>query len=91
MRLIDADDFDKQIGWRTWDIDENYPREEANIRLNECHIINDLLNQRPTIEAIPIEWINEWLDREYVNVYDVTGVGKMLDDWRKENESDTGN
>lgn len=58
---------------------------EKSLRQIEHHVKEHC----EAVDAIPIKWINEWLDREYVNVYDVTGVGKTLDDWGKENESDT--
>lgn len=45
----------------------------------------------PTVKAIPIEWIEQWLLK---NCYDENGhyngegydtVGDMMEDWRKEN------
>lgn len=47
---------------------------------------------KPTVKAIPIEWINDW----YWNNPDVCcdkhvaiWFAKLLNDWRKENEKDS--
>lgn len=39
----------------------------------------------PSLNAIPIEWIKEWLGK-LKNVYD-DSVYQMLEDWEKENQS----
>lgn len=54
--------------------------------------LSELIDKMPTAEAIPMEWITQWLLK---NCYDENGhyngegydtVGDMLEDWRKENE-----
>lgn len=43
----------------------------------------EAIEAEPTVEAIPIEWIKEWLNNRTLyadSVYD------MLEDWEKENE-----
>lgn len=44
----------------------------------------------PTIEAIPIEWIEEWFKKVVKYAYDGDDVAVpvMLNDWRRENETD---
>lgn len=45
--------------------------------------INLILNQ-PEIDAIPIEWIVNWLEKDNKHY---CSVDLMLEDWRKENET----
>lgn len=48
----------------------------------------------PTVEAIPIEWMNKWLSKFYKEINGRTyymgdgydSVQDMLDDWEKEND-----
>ena len=43
----------------------------------------------PTVEAIPIEWINKWLDGEYNKQHlgtTKTYVWEMVADWEAEND-----
>lgn len=41
------------------------------------------INKAPTVEAIPIEWIENWMNTKGVFAQ---YIGDMLNDWRKENE-----
>lgn len=49
---------------------------------------SDIINEAPTVEAIPIEWI-----RHYKSIYGLTYstlfnlLETMIDDWEKENET----
>lgn len=47
-------------------------------------MIIDLVDEQPTVEAIPIEWINQWCNRSE-NTYSKADVAEMLNDWEKEN------
>ena len=62
----------------------------------EGHVVgvwkNDLDNA-PTVEAIPVEWIKEWCNKQNSNSLEERllkryGVLSMLEDWEKENEAD---
>lgn len=71
MRLIDLDKIDV------------FHQEDEDI-------VFDIIHATP-VDAIPIEWIKSWIDRNarntgYTYVY-VFPVVEMLDDWRKENET----
>lgn len=50
----------------------------------------DALKSAKTIDAIPIEWIEKWFENALrsANDGDDVTVDVMLDDWRKENETD---
>lgn len=86
MRLIDADEALRLMFFEEYkyQYEENYGYREA-----EKFIAN-----QPTVEAIPIEWVEKWLHNYYdfstIN-YDYlknSDVYKMLADWEKENEID---
>ena len=48
------------------------------------------IEMQPTVEAIPIEWIVDWLTKQHIPAThtcdDYYAVEMMLDDWEKENE-----
>ena len=81
MRLIDTDKLTPTI--TQWNpsalIEERYYHEEQ--------IIN-----APTVDAIPVEWLYEYLHTryDYANATKYLGVEyflyRVIDDWRKENE-----
>ena len=82
MRLIDAD---KVIVTRN-DYEKALTLEER---------LHRLLNNQPTVEAIPIEWLKKKLDKEVEKYYDLglDTLAKQLkyliiewfEDWEKEN------
>lgn len=60
--------------------------------------IEEGLNELPTVEAIPIEWIKKYASMKRTNDemdcywhFWEEDVLKMVDEWEKENESDCGN
>lgn len=53
-------------------------------------IVFDIIHATP-VDAIPIEWIEHWKFTEPKYWEIVNGndeIGRMLDDWRKDNEID---
>ena len=87
MRLIEADKLLKQLEWL--DTDDFILYEEVKKDIDEM----------PTVKAIPIEWIEQWLDRvtgtkdgdDISKYHDIVKGGilfiNMLErDWEKENE-----
>lgn len=78
MRLIDADD----LRWTTL--------KDGFGRINTCIVFESDINAMSTIEAIPVEWIEMWFEKALrsANDGDDVTVDVMLDDWRKENETD---
>lgn len=85
MRLIDADIYREKL------IDEQWNLEgvdgESHIRIDEVgHCIN-MLDRETIIEAIPVEWIEDYFTEPHSN-----DVPEMLqvwlkEQWRKENDS----
>lgn len=77
MRLIDADKLVNDIA--------------EHITVKAVSRVLAITQGQPTIDAIPVEWIEQWLLK---NCYDENGhyngegydtVGDMMEDWRKEN------
>ena len=86
MRLIDADKLLKQLEWL--DIDDFILYEE----------VKEDIDESPTVEAIPIDWIERWLDKvtgtrdgdDISKYHDLVKGGIMFinmmeRDWEKEN------
>ena len=49
----------------------------------------EAINMQPTVDAIPIEWIINWLTKQTIPALhtcdDYDAVNMMLDDWENEN------
>ena len=81
MRLIDADEIIKE----TWGVvikDVFHMDETVDV------ISRKDIEKAPTVKAIPIEWIKEWVERDenYWDYQYLTDV--LLKDWEKENARD---
>lgn len=52
----------------------------------------DRIDAMPTVKAIPVEWIVDWLTRQHIPAShtcdDYYAVEMMINDWEKENERD---
>lgn len=71
MRLIDVDNFLKQ-----------YSNQVPGDTIDAIDLRLALLKE-PKVDAIPIEWIEKWLDTWTPDL----PVAEMMKDWEKENES----
>ena len=79
MRLIDAD----KIIQKTYGvvIEDMFHMHET------VEVVSTIdIEKAPTIKAITIEWINDWLNTGRNAKYFIT-IMKMLEDWEKENET----
>ena len=85
MRLIDADIYREKLIYEQWDLEG--VDGESHIRIDEVgHCIN-MLDRETIIEAIPIEWIEDYFTETHSD-----DVSEMLqvwlkEQWRKENDS----
>lgn len=71
MRIIDADKLTEEL-WQ--DIIDQRKRR-----------ISEVIQEQPTVEAIPIEWIKEWINRPFLYQEIAEGtIEMMLEDWREE-------
>lgn len=75
MRLIDADKLENDI--------------VENITVKAVSRMLAITQGQPTVEAIPVDWIIDWLTKQSIPAtsygIDYSAVEKMLDDWEKEN------
>lgn len=83
MRLIDADALKNSIDEHVYLVHHGFNESEYGITQYGIH---QIIDDAPTIDAIPIEWIlnNERMPKE--------GKGRkaimdMLEDWRKEHDT----
>ena len=78
MKLIDVDAFTKDNAWK-W---------EGSGGSEDYYYSAEYLTKRHSVEAIPVDWIIEWEKKEenYYRYKDM--VRLMIDDWRKEHETD---
>lgn len=82
MRLINADKTKNSL----WGFERYTGIDEMPIEYAE-----EIIDKQPTVEAIPIEWIVNWLTKQTIPAThtcdDYEAVEMMLDDWEKENEA----
>lgn len=74
MRLIDAD---KLHYIRKWFEDSNK---------SEVVVFAKEIDKAPTVDAIPVEWIQRWWDANYK--YADVEVGDLLNDWISERKEE---
>ena len=54
MRPIDADALKELIDFRMWDVDDDYPHDEASNRISEDHAVKKIIDEMPTVDAVPV-------------------------------------
>lgn len=86
MRLIDADALKKAILDYLEDDNGNLPTFNE-ITSNDTLIdILRVVYAMPTVDAIPVEWIEEWGSQNGMS--ESMSLSVMIEDWRKENETE---
>lgn len=82
MRVIDAYKVQLKLFEESKNIryfDKN--KKKSQIFADGLDFAWTMLDNAPTVDAIPIEWINKWIkENTYADVID------MVRDWEKENE-----
>lgn len=63
MRLINADALKEKISFRQWDVDDDLPRDEASTRISECYVIDRMVDDMPTVDAVPVRH-GKWIIRD---------------------------
>lgn len=53
--------------------------------ITKPHEFVEEIDKRPTVEAIPIEWLRTWFTKKG-SLIGITLVGEIESDWEKENE-----
>lgn len=69
MRLIDADALLRRM------------RMDPLFSIVEQYGVSGVIDAEPTVDAIPVEWINRWYDRNYM--YADIEIGDLLNDWKE--------
>ena len=81
MRLIDAD----KTRYSVWGFERYTGIDEAPMEYAE-----EIIDKQPTVEAIPIEWLEKWVKETYPiteNWEDyMVSFGELIKAWEKENE-----
>lgn len=83
MILIDSIRFERELREMWQELHTHIPPYKKPISLSK---IRTLLNKQPQVEAIPIEWIKNWMAKSE-NTYNREQVYEMLKEWEKENET----
>lgn len=82
IRLIDANAIDYNDYW--W---------HKGYSARDCQQAAKLISEQPTIEAIPIEYIQLWIDRHNYGRRNgkmmlAKALNELIAEWRKANETD---
>ena len=93
-RYIDVDEFINQI---CRDADYVIENNIENLKVelpkfcppNATAIAIEMIKKAKTVDAIPIEWMWNWVKKDRkVNYGDYDLLVDIINDWRKENEAD---
>lgn len=87
MRLIDADELEEEMYYNAFETDTDMQKWESGCWVR-YKMFENILEKQPTIEAIPIEWIEQWAKERNKMGYtiDMCYTNDLIIDWRKENE-----
>ena len=83
MRLIDLDEAEEMLSIP-------YPNGVESI-LTEYRNIPTILENFKKIEAIPTDWIYKWALEKDISTDTTLVICDMVEEWRKQNESNTDN
>lgn len=86
-RLIDADEALNLIDGET-KVETNSNVKAFNDALE---VAIQIIDTQKTVEAIPIEWIKDYILRTWLTDYDspeLKNIERMLNDWREEAENE---
>lgn len=85
MRLIDAEALDKAMYHKSFEVDDGRNVWNSGLWIR-YKIWEEAIKEAPTVEAISVEWIEDWFKKALkdANDGDDVTVGLMLDYWRRE-------
>ena len=72
MRLINAD---KLKDWL-------YNMPYYNDSINDRTYIRDHIDEMPTVDAIPVEWIKQFIKKDNIDIIHKVGVVDMVEKWK---------
>lgn len=83
MRIIDADKLEADMYHNAFEVDTDLQRWDSGCWIR-YKMFENVIEEQPTVDAIPIEWIEKWGWRNGMS--ESMSLGVMIDDWRKEND-----
>ena len=89
MRLINSDVFKRKLDYLNYELYNSHPvgelsKEEKDTVSWYIHHISQMVDNMPTVESIPIEWIKNWFNPKYANTVYYSLLRDMIKDWEKE-------
>lgn len=87
MKLIDTDQMNRKIE----EVYHDYERDNLHFTYRIFNQIYNAVNEIPATDAIPIEYIEEWMVSELGygvrngKVFTVMILEKLIEDWREKN------
>ena len=85
MKLIDADALDAEMYHKSFEVDDGRNVWNSGLWIR-YKIFEEALRDAPTVDAIPVEWIQRWWDANYK--YADVEVGDLLNDWISERKEE---
>ena len=80
MKLIDAEPIEKAIAeWKERETNEP-------LTMTIVDNVGTMITHSPTVDAIPISWIEEWEEKYTEGEYSFELITDLIEDWRKEND-----
>lgn len=79
-RLIDADRLKERFRLRTLESKQIAYTSQVYVDVADFMMVLDEVKQAPTVDAIPIDWINWWLS--YHDSWNREGVVSLVRDWQ---------
>ena len=72
MALIEKEDVLHQIGILplVWEYGQG---------VNDCY---EIVKQAPTVDAIPVEWIKQFIKKENIDIIHKVGIAYMVEQWK---------
>lgn len=85
-RIKDADKLIELIDDDIASLDENMPRESYDVCLCALKMVKQYIKALPTIEAIPVEWIEKQKAGCYPRSISWIALEALLKTWREEKD-----
>ena len=85
-RPIDADALSAEMYHKSFEVDDGRNVWNSGLWIR-YKIFEEAIRDAPTLDAIPVEWINAWW---YKYRFAVVEIGDMLEDWEAQKNDNKG-
>lgn len=82
VRLIDVDRLKERFHQRAHEGEQIGYVPLTYVDVKDFMMVLDEIKQAPTVDAIPLDWTNEWISRH--DSWNREGVVNLVRDWRNE-------